>query len=478
MQKCVNSKCDMHNITTNHNGPRCVMCGFPYPGVDGGVSVPCPRRCVGGRIREGAVCCDTCHTPAHEDVMIVDQIDLIIIRKITDWIPHIEKTARSLMVWNWWMGPVRYVHAVEFCIQVVLKKFQHAQKQWGDSAIREALSRLEVIPRKGKGSEGDMRVLVELFRHIGKTLECLAETKGECTSNERHAKERKLLTKTIKEHISFDFHAEAFMMPKLRVGDFKGDVSAMDKAELRSNLEQNGVLVKKKKRTRDPCETVVNARKKDPSATAAAQSEAEPDVAPESGLLDSDGDEEEGAKDGEKEVEGKEIKGMKEVETGKGEKEKKEVEAENFKSLCATLKKRIVKVKGDGHCLFHALAAAVSGHGDFQALRNLAADALESDTTFLSDFLASDPGESHKGDETTNLRKYCRGVRRKKFGGELELRILSQVLKVRIQVYESLGLRTVYPDDSSYGKLKWPVVGLTYHKYLCAAPHYQRLVDA
>ena len=239
----------------------------------------------------------------------------------------------------------------------------------------------------------------------------------------------------------------------------------MDKAELRSNLEKNGVLVKKKKRTRDPCETVVNARKKDPSATAAAQSKAE-------GLLDSDGDEEEGAKDGEKEVEGK----SKEVETGKGEKEKKEVEAENFKSLCATLKKRIVKVKGDGHCLFHALAAAVSGHGDFQALRNLAADALESDTTFLSDFLASDPGESHKGDETTNLRKYCRGVRRKKFGGELELRILSQVLKVRIQVYESLGLRTVYPDDASYGKLTWPVVGLTYHKYLCAAPHYQRLV--
>ena len=84
----------------------------------------------------------------------------------------------------------------------------------------------------------------------------------------------------------------------------------------------------------------------------------------------------------------------------------------------------------------------------------------------------------NSSDETTNLRKYCRGVRRKKFGGELELRILSQVLKVRIQVYESLGLRTVYPDDESYGKLKWPVVGLTYHKYLCAAPHYQRLVDA
>ena len=240
------------------------------------------------------------------------------------------------------------------------------------------------------------------------------------------------------------------------------------------------MLVKKKKRTRDPCETVVNARKppakKDSSATAAAQSEAEPDVETESGLLDSDGDEAEEAKDGEKEVEGKENKWKKEVETGKGEKGKKEVEAKNFKSLCATLKKRIVKVKGDGHCLFHALAAAVSGHGDFQALRNLAADALESDTTFLSDFLASDPGESHKGDETTNLRKYCRGVRRKKFGGELELRILSQVLKVRIQVYESLGLRTVYPDDSSYGKLTWPVVGLTYHKYLCAAPHYQRLV--
>ena len=232
--------------------------------------------------------------------------------------------------------------------------------------------------------------------------------------------------------------------------------------------KKNGVLEKKKKRTRDPCETVVSARKppakKDSSATAAAQSEAEPDVETESGLLDSDGDEAEEEKDGEKEVEGKENKG------------KKEVEAENFKSLCATLKKRIVKVKGDGHCLFHAFAAAVPGNGDFQALRNLAADALASDTGLLSDFLASDIHESHKGDETTNLRKYCRGVRRKKFGGELELRILSQVLKVRIQVYESLGLRTVYPDDASYGKLTWPVVGLTYHKHLCAAPHYQRLV--
>ena len=56
------------------------------------------------------------------------------------------------------------------------------------------------------------------------------------------------MTKTIKEHISFDFHAEAFMIPKLRVGDFKGDVSAMDKAELRSNLEKKTACLKRKRK--------------------------------------------------------------------------------------------------------------------------------------------------------------------------------------------------------------------------------------
>ena len=81
-----------------------------------------------------------------------------------------------------------------------------------------------------------------------------------------------------------------------------------------------------------------------------------------------------------------------------------------------------------------------------------------------------------RGEDTGNPKRYCAEVRGNKFGGDFELFVLSKALKTRIEVYEMLGLRQCYPNNSSYAKLDWPIVRLSFHRYLFNAAHYQLLV--
>ena len=85
--------------------------------------------------------------------------------------------------------------------------------------------------------------------------------------------------------------------------------------------------------------------------------------------------------------------------------------------------------------------------------------------------MADDPNERHAGDETSHLPTYCTGVRANKYGVDLELRALSNALHVTIYVYECTGRRSAafVPE----GKMNFPVVTLSFHKYLWKAPHYQ-----
>ena len=146
-------------------------------------------------------------------------------------------------------------------------------------------------------------------------------------------------------------------------------------------------------------------------------------------------------------------------------------EQTEFESTCALMKAHIKNVPPDGNCLFHALAMTCVGTGDFRTLRNVAADEIQENPAFYQTYMADDPNERHAGDETSHLPTYCTGVRANKYGGELELRALSNALHVTIHVYECTGRRSgaFVPD----GKMNFPVVTLSFHKYLWKAPHYQ-----
>ena len=88
---------------------------------------------------------------------------------------------------------------------------------------------------------------------------CLKESEGKFTSNDLQTKARAHLSRTIKARIEFDSQAETFDIARLKMADFKGDVSSMDTKELREKLLKSGVLSEsKKKRNREPRAVAVN----------------------------------------------------------------------------------------------------------------------------------------------------------------------------------------------------------------------------
>ena len=510
-------------MTINTDCKVCTFCNFEYPGADGSMSTAC-TFCTGGRIAYLATTCSTCLRTAHADSITPDQAKRMQQRGIVDWRAYIEKAARAVETWTWWVGPVTFVQGAEFAMQVVIRKVVFGKalsKHWVDVAMRESLSALSVAPSKCPLAIKNFKWL---FAHLNKTLDCLQETKGEFTSNDLLAKARTHLAKTLKARIEFDSQTETFDVATLKVGDFKEDVSSMDTKELREKLLKNGVLAEgKKKRNREPRAEAVNVlnvrttktTKKVKGSRAGAQSEEEDDMegdvietaaplakcaatAPMQTL----------AKDPHSpHSEGDVVKTVAPAATpSQGPvsvlKPKPRVvvqtpaehEAQCFEKLCLGLKRRIEKVPADGHCLFHALARAVPGFKSFQELRNLAADELEKDEEIMAFLQIPDTQKQLKngkpvfskdgkellldsrGEDSGNAKRYLREVRGEKFGGDFELFVLSKALKTKIEVYEMLGLRCCYPSESSYGKLDWPIVKLSYHKHLFNAAHYQLLV--
>ena len=84
--------------------------------------------------------------------------------------------------------------------------------------------------------------------------------------------------------------------------------------------------------------------------------------------------------------------------------------------------------------------------------------------------MAGDLEQRAVGDETCHVPTYCAGVRAKKFGGDQELRALSNALGVPIDVYDCTGRRVAFAPE---GKQKCPRVTLSFHKHLGPAWHYQ-----
>lgn len=118
---------------------------------------------------------------------------------------------------------------------------------------------------------------------------------------------------------------------------------------------------------------------------------------------------------------------------------------------------RVVHVRGDGRCLYRAIAKGLASsegrrlsenleRADADALRNMAWKAICVDRT--KEFASKNVIEG-------SLTTYCRQMRAPTFyGGEAEMLALADELKVPIRVYLDLGgeLKNIVTYGKKYGK--------------------------
>ena len=89
---------------------------------------------------------------------------------------HIERCARELMAWTWFVGDVTFNVGVEFAMAVAVGINQYLNKNWLKIAIREALGHLKIdMPTHNPLA---MDQLNDIFSHVKKTLLCLKKTQG------------------------------------------------------------------------------------------------------------------------------------------------------------------------------------------------------------------------------------------------------------------------------------------------------------
>eukprot|EP00922_Rhytidocystis_sp_ex-Travisia-forbesii_P049745 GHVS01074010.1.p1 GENE.GHVS01074010.1~~GHVS01074010.1.p1 ORF type:complete len:215 (+),score=51.13 GHVS01074010.1:275-919(+) len=162
-----------------------------------------------------------------------------------------------------------------------------------------------------------------------------------------------------------------------------------------------------------------------------------------------------------------------------------EDESNNFASLLSQLGLELRPVASDGHCLYRAVAQQLpllegssmcegATATSFSDLRRLVADYLRNHQDEYQPYLEEPHCDTDEG-----YRDYCNTVEKtSEWGGEVELRVLSHVLRRKIVVHNVDSVEYTYGDEFGGGTLNQPV-RLSYHKHLMAlGAHYNAVVRA
>ncbi|KAA0200379.1 hypothetical protein HAZT_HAZT010143 [Hyalella azteca] len=122
------------------------------------------------------------------------------------------------------------------------------------------------------------------------------------------------------------------------------------------------------------------------------------------------------------------------------------IEARLMTKLIKERNLSVTEVQPDGNCMYSALSLQLEGSKSMENLRNLASDyMLEHKNDFLP-FL-TDPESGNQLDESAFL-DYCHKVASTPaWGGQPELRALSQVLKRKIEVLQAEGAPMVLGEE-------------------------------
>lgn len=129
-------------------------------------------------------------------------------------------------------------------------------------------------------------------------------------------------------------------------------------------------------------------------------------------------------------------------------------------------------ISSDGNCLYNAVRHQLQTTGrsvdDISILRNKTADYILANKEFLICYMINpETGNCYNDVE---FEKYCSDLRSTSaWGGHIEIRALSQILQVPIEVIQAVGPVTVQGDD----KFKGPNLIITYHRHMYSlGEHY------
>ncbi|XP_044751636.1 deubiquitinase OTUD6B, partial [Coccinella septempunctata] len=153
----------------------------------------------------------------------------------------------------------------------------------------------------------------------------------------------------------------------------------------------------------------------------------------------------------------------------------KVVELNAIKDVLKEMGLALYDVAADGNCLYcavnHQLELKNQEAHSITKLRKLTANFMKENKDDFIPFMYKDSGEPVS---ETYFEEYCDEVASTKlWGGQLELKALSNVLKCPIKVIQAIGPPTILGEDFS-----GPELTLTYHRHLYSlGEHYNSTVD-
>ena len=121
---------------------------------------------------------------------------------------------------------------------------------------------------------------------------------------------------------------------------------------------------------------------------------------------------------------------------------------------------RISEVPADGDCLFTSIQLQLESS---MPLRSLVADYLEAQAEEFTHFVEGD-----------DFNEYCLGVRSSAWGSDIELEILSRILRRRILIYTPDRVITMgeeFPEEAT-------TIRISFHERQYSSPHYNALVSS
>lgn len=152
------------------------------------------------------------------------------------------------------------------------------------------------------------------------------------------------------------------------------------------------------------------------------------------------------------------------------------IEALLFEQILKENSLNIYDVDPDGNCMYNAVAVNLHGLTSDETLKKLRAKTCDYMLEHMDDFLPFTSNNT-TGDMLTveEYKEYCNDIRdTNSWGGELELRAISQFSKTPIEVYQAQGPKLIIG-----GEFEGKPIRLSYHRHQYGlGEHYNALLFA
>lgn len=148
------------------------------------------------------------------------------------------------------------------------------------------------------------------------------------------------------------------------------------------------------------------------------------------------------------------------------------IESTKIKEILESRQLSIFPISADGDCLYNSVAHQLKMTGrssmNVDELRNITADYIKSNKDTLIPYMTNPDTDQCLNDE--EFEEYCEKIKNSKcWGGQIEIKALSNALKVPIEVLQASGPPTVQTQES----YKKPNLILTYHRHFVSlGEHY------